>query len=286
MTSSTIPTGRPGVTAAEPTPRRNGGRAGLLALHVATELRATARSAEFLIGAVAIPALLFAMIGLPNADRVLPGGTRVGAMMLVAWTAYGIVSLAIFTFGEQVAQDRGRGWIRTMRATPLPLWSYLGAKLAVAVVCAALVVASTSALAATAGGVALGAVGWAGFAATMVAGVLAFSTMGFTIAYLARPRAAVAIANLVFLPLSFLSGFFVPLSELPGFVQAVARWLPTHHLGQLAWQQVAVPSDVEAWIGAAPATPAANVAWVLASAALFAGLAVVASRREAVTRRS
>ena len=58
----------------------------------------------------------------------------------------------------------------------------------------------------------------------MLAGVLAFSALGFAIALLARPRAAAVISNLIFLPLAFASGFFMPLSELPAAMRTIAPW--------------------------------------------------------------
>jgi ABC-2 type transport system permease protein len=283
MTKMPIPTSATTEEAVRPT--ANGGNRGLVALQARTELRSTGRSIEFLIGAVAIPALLFAMIGLPSADRLLPGGTRAGAMLLVAWAAYGIVSLAIFTFGEYVAHDRAGGWTRTMRTTPLPAWGYLVSKLVVGVLCAVVIIASTSALAATAGGVAVSAGVWVRFAVVMLFGLVTLSTLGFAIAFLARPRAAAATANLLFLPLSFLSGFFVPLNELPPLVQDLAGFLPTHHLGQLAWRQFAPMSDVEHWIGGPVAGAATNVAWLVGSCVVFALLARWGAGREAANRR-
>jgi ABC-2 type transport system permease protein len=259
----------------------------LVAVQALVELRATARSLEFVIVAVALPTLLYAMFGLPSAapTNVLPDGTHVGTMMLVSLCAYGVVSLAIFTFGEQLARERGRGWIRTMRATPLPLWSHLTAKVVVALCSAILIVASTGALALVAGNVRLDLATWLRLTATLLAGVLAFSVLGFAIAFATRPRAATAIANLLFLPLSFLSGFFVPLAELPAVLRELAVWLPTYHFGQLAWRQVAPPAGIEAWVGIAPAATGSHVAWVVGATLVFGAVALVAARREGVTRR-
>jgi ABC-2 type transport system permease protein len=153
------------------------------------------------------------------------------------------------------------------------------------VLCAGAIVASTSALAATLGGVAVSAGVWIRFASVMLLGLVTLSTLGFAIAYLARPRAAAATANLLFLPLSFLSGFFVPLTELPAAVQDLARFLPSHHLGQLAWRQFAPVSDVERWIGGPVAGTATNIAWLLASCVVFALVARWGARREAANRR-
>jgi ABC-2 type transport system permease protein len=269
------------------TMRSNGGGLGLVAVHCIVELRRAARSIEYLIVAVALPMLLYAMFGLPNAEvtNVLPDGTHVGTMMMVSLCCYGVVSLAIFTFGEYVAKERLRGWARTMRSTPLPVWSNLVAKLVLAVVGAALIVASTAGLAVAAGNVRLEPAQWVRLVGTLLAGVLAFSTLGFAIAYATRPRAATAISNLIFLPLAFLSGFFVPLSELPEVLAEIAVWLPTYHFGQLAWRQVAPPSDVQAWVGAAHGSSGEHLAWVLATTVVCGAIALVAAGREGVTRR-
>ncbi|UZN03587.1 ABC transporter permease [Cellulomonas sp. S1-8] len=268
-----------------PVAHRNGGRAGLLGLALVVRLRSSMRNVEFAVGAVAVPVLLYGMFGLPNASSTLPGGTRVGLAMLVSLTAYGVVSLALFTFGEDVAKERGRGWIRTLRATPFPTGVHLWATALGSLVHAAMVVAGTCLLAATAGGVRLDAGRWAAFAGFMTVGVLLFSTLGFAIAFLARPRAATVVANLLFLPLSFASGFFMPLGELPAIVGDVAQWLPTFHFGQLAYR-IVMPADDVAFFTGAPTQPVAvHVAWVLGSALVLGAVAVLASRREAVTRR-
>lgn len=264
--------------------RPNGGRLGLLALAAWTELRSSARSAEFAVGALGIPVLLYAMFGLPNVSE-LDGGTPLRTAMLVSLSAYGVVSLAIFTFGENVAKERGRGWTRTLRATPLPLGVHLLGKTVTAVAHAALIVVAMSVLAATAGGVDLPAGTWIAFAATMLAGVLAFSALGFAIALLARPRAATVISNLIFLPLAFASGFFVPLSELPATVRTIAPWLPTFHFGQLAYRIVMPADDVEDLTGVTTGSLATHLAWVAVATICLGGLALLAGRREALTRR-
>ena len=43
------------------------------------------------------------------------------------------------------------------------------------------------------------------------------------------------MANLIYLPLSFASGLFVPLNQLPVFIQNLAPYLPSYHYAQLAW---------------------------------------------------
>jgi ABC-2 type transport system permease protein len=264
--------------------RPHPGCLGLLALAAWTELRSNARSAEFTVGAVALPVLLYVMFGLPDADE-LEGGTTIRTAFLVSLSAYGVISLAIFTFGDNVAKERGRGWTRTLRSTPMPTSIQLLARVVTAVVHAGLIVAAMGMLAATAGHVGLPVSTWIAFAATMLGGVVAFSTLGYAIAMLARPRVASVISNLIFLPLAFASGFFIPLSELSSTMREIAPWLPTYHFGQLAYRIVMPVSDVEELTGITTEPIGVHLAWVLASTVILGAIAALAARREAVTRR-
>ena len=266
-------------------PRPNGGRAGLVARYAWAELRSSLRNPEFAVGAVAIPVILYGIFGLPDGQREFAPGVSVSMVMMVSMSAYGIVSLAIFSFGEQVAKDRGRGWTRALEITPITTGVQLLGRTIVGMAHGALIVGAMALLAATVGGVALDAAQWAAFAAVMVSGVVVLSPLGYAIAYLARPRAAAVIANVVFLPLSFVSGFFFPLSELPPVLQDVAAFLPTFHFGQIAYRTVMSDAAVTDWTGIPTAPLAVDVAWVVGAAVLLAGLALVAARREAATRR-
>ncbi len=42
--------------------------------------------------------------------------------------------------------------------------------------------------------------------------------------------------NLIYLPMSFASGFWMPLRMLPHWLQVIAPALPTYHLAQLSLQ--------------------------------------------------
>jgi ABC-2 type transport system permease protein len=79
------------------------------------------------------------------------------------------------------------------------------------------------------------------------------------------------VANLVYLPLAFASGIFMPLEQLPGFVQRLAPYLPTYHYAQLAWSAV----------GAGREPVGTSVAWLAGYAVIFVWAAARAYRREA-----
>ncbi|MBY5162386.1 ABC transporter permease [Salsipaludibacter albus] len=253
----------------------------VLSAQVAAEVRTNLRVPEFLVGAVSVPVLLYAMFGSAQAGEALPAGTSVAAMMAVSFAAYGIVSLAIFTFGVDIARERGQGWLRTRRVTPLPTWVYFAGKIAMALAYSVVILAGITVVAVTLGDVRLPMETWIRLWAVLASGAIVFSTFGFAIAWLARPRAASTIGNLLFLPLSFASGFFFPLSELPPVLAEAAPWLPTYHYGRVVWAQLAPPVDVTAWTGAeATGSLWPHVAWMLGSFVVFGILAAVGWRRD------
>jgi ABC-2 type transport system permease protein len=90
------------------------------------------------------------------------------------------------------------------------------------------------------------------------------------------PGAAGPMTNLIYLPLAFGSGLFLPLESVPPAVQQLAPALPSYHLGRLAWG--AVGADVPSPIG--------DAAWLLGATAVLLVLAVFGFRREAVRRFS
>ena len=260
---------------------RPGARGRMLVAQVAGEVTRFRRVPEYLIGVVAIPVLLYAMFALPGATRALPGGTPVGAMTLVSFTCFGVLNQALFSFGAELADERGKGWLRRLRATPMPMWVYFAGKLAMNLVFALAILAGVTAVAVLVGGVRIPPARLGLLALTVLGGALAFSPMGAVVAYWVRPRAASAIANLVFLPLSFVSGFLFPLAGLPGFFRTLAPWLPSYHFGLLAWRAMAsTPADVRAYGSPTVGQPWRDVIVVAGWCLLCVALTAVGYRRD------
>jgi ABC-2 type transport system permease protein len=216
----------------------------LLLTQVTMEVRRYHRIPEYFIGVVVLPIILYAMFGLGDAGKILPLGTDIGAMMFVSIGCYGVVSEALFSFGGELATERSKGWLRRLRATPMPMWVYFAGKVALNLVFTLVSLAGMAAVAVVVGHVTFDPSRLIATITILLTGVIAFSTMGSAIAYWVRPRAVSTIINLVFLPLSFLSGFFYPLDQLPDIFAKVAQVLPTYHFGQLAWGVMAPAQDV------------------------------------------
>lgn len=200
------------------------------------------RVPAFTISGLALPVMFFAFFGLPNVHRTILG-VNAGAYLAGSFGAYSVSSLMVFNFGISVAQERGGKVDLLMRATPLPPFAYLLAKLVVALVFALIALLVLIAFAVVVGGVRIPPGTVAVMVLRLALGSIPFIGLGFAIGYSFSAAAAPGVTNLVYLPISFASGIFVPLSQLPEFVQRVAPYLPTYHFGQLAWITVGAGTE-------------------------------------------
>ena len=242
----------------------------MLLMQTWSQFLALWRVPAFSVTNLALPVVFFTFFGLRSARLTDAGGFSVGAYLLVSFGAYSVGQVMVYSFGIGVAGQRALKIDLLMRATPLPPIVDLLARVLNALLFAlvALVVLITYGV--VVGGVREDLGVWATVIARLLAGSLPFIALGFAIGYGAGANAAPALANLIYLPLSFASGLFIPFSQLPSFVQQVAPYLPTYHYGQLAWSAVGAPSE----------PMATSLAWLAAYTALFLALAVRAYRRE------
>lgn len=215
----------------------------LLAQLVLAELRRLFRNPMFAVGTLGFPIMFFALFGLPVIHQTLDSGANVGQYILVSFGTYSLLSLAMFSFGAAVAAERTGGWLRLLRASPLPAPLYLAAKGIAALLFSALSLTLLYAFAHFAGGVTLPLGKGILIAAQLLVGLLPLIALGLCIGFLASPASASVVANIISVLVSFGSGLFVPLEQLPRFVQNVAPYLPSYHLAQLGWNAVTGQGD-------------------------------------------
>ena len=220
------------------------------------------RIPAFTISGLVLPVMLFAFFGLRNVQGTI-GGANAGAYFLASYGAYAVGSMMVFNFGLSVASERAAKIDLLFRASPLPPMVYLLAKLITGVAFALLSLLLLLSFGTIVGGIRLGPEVWLSITLRLLLGAVPFVGLGFAIGYGAGPGAAPGIANLVYLPMSFASGLFVPLAAMPVVVQRVAPLLPTYHLGQLAWGAVGAESE--------PAL--VSVLWLAAYAVVFFAIA-------------
>ena len=242
----------------------------MLLMQTRSELLMRWRVPAFSVTNLALPIVFFTFFGLPVAHVRRADGVSIGAYLLASFGAYAVGNVMIYGFGIGVANERAMKIDRLMRASPLPPLVFMLAKVVTALVFAFLALVLLIGFGIVAGGIHQTPAVWATIIGRLLAGSLPFIALGFAIGYWSGPHAAPAVANLIYLPLSFASGLFVPLNQLPGFVRTLAPFLPSYHYAQLAWSA----------LGAGRESLGESLLWLAGYTALFLTLAVRAYRRE------
>lgn len=193
------------------------------------------RNPAYALPTIAFPVIFYIFFGVAFGHQQAKGShVSMAAYMIATYGTFGVFAASMFGFAVQVAMERGQGWLEVKRTTPMPISAYFGAKMVMALAFSAIVVTLLFILGTTMSGVRMPFATAVSMFGILVAGSVAFSALGLVIGYFAGPTSAAPIANLVFLPMSFLSGLWIPIWALPKFIQTLALILPTYHLSQLA----------------------------------------------------
>ncbi|GAA1734174.1 ABC transporter permease [Luedemannella helvata] len=147
---------------------------------------------------------------------------------LLGWA---IATGATFGAAMTLVTWRHKKLLRRLRLAPINVGSVLAARVGVSIVIALVQMAIFLGVAVLPYfGLVLSDSWWMSIPLVLV-GTLAFLSIGLLAGSFAKtPEAANVIANLVVLPMAFLSGAFFPLDNAPGWLQAVGNALPLKHL--------------------------------------------------------
>ena len=201
-------------------------------LEARTELLKFARMKSYSISIIFFPLMFYCFFGL--AMPQLSTSTSMARYLLASYGAFAIMGSTLYAFGVGIAVERGLGWMEVKRASPMPMGAYFFAKGAVAMVFGAIVILLLFALGAVFGHVRMAPAQWLLTFGALVAGALPFCALGLTIGNLAGPNSAPATVNMIYLPMAFCGGLWLPLEILPKAIQQVAPLLPSYHLAQIA----------------------------------------------------
>ncbi len=155
------------------------------------------------------------------------GNIRISTLQVPAFIALAVVSASFVGLAIGLVSVREAGVLKRVRGTPAPPWIVFAGRIGTAIVSATIVTALLIAIGAFAFGVTVPTSTLPGLVAALVVGAFAFCALG--IAYtsaIGSEDAAPAMTNAVVLPLYFISGVFVPVSQLPGGLRQVADVLP------------------------------------------------------------
>jgi ABC-2 type transport system permease protein len=184
-----------------------------------------------LVASTFFPAAAMLAFVVPFAgDDPVAATSATGSMMLI-----GAISSALIASSINTAQDRELPWnpyLRTLPAGPFPrfagrILTVLGTSLVAAVpvlVIAALLTAAT----ATPAQLVLGVL-------TVLGTSIPFMLMGLFLGLSLSAKAAIGVSQVLYFPLAFLGGLFMPPQVMPGFVQAISSNTPPRGAAELIW---------------------------------------------------
>jgi ABC-2 type transport system permease protein len=147
---------------------------------------------------------------------------------LLGWA---VATGAMFGAALTLVTWRQKKLLRRLRLSPVGVSTIAGARVSVSIVIALVQTAIFIGVASIPYfGLKLSAYWWMAIP-LIVAGTLAFLSLGLLAGSFSKtPEAATAIANLIVLPMAFLSGAFFPLEGAPEWLQTVSKLLPLRHL--------------------------------------------------------
>ncbi len=182
----------------------------------------------------AFPLIFVIVFGLLFGNQSAGDGKKTIDFLAPGVMAWGVGNAAVFGVGYSLVKWRETDLLRLIRRTPTSILTLLVSRLAivllVALVQAALFLAVAMlppfGLHVTVGGLLL-------TVPILCCGVLAFYAVGMLVGNVSRTSDAVAaISNCMMVPMAFLSGSFMPLSQAPAWLKDVSYLLPLRYMNQ------------------------------------------------------
>ncbi|MEU3793903.1 ABC transporter permease [Streptomyces fructofermentans] len=217
--------------------------------------RAQVRDAATLFFTFAFPLVFLVVFGLIfSGQEVEETGRPYISYIAPGVLAWGVANAAVFGIAFTVMQWRRDDLLRLIRMTPTPLPTVLTARYVLALgvgIAQAVVFTAVSLLPVF--GMELHSA-WPMALPVLVLGITAFLGIGVIIgSHADTPEAVAAVANLLMVPMAFLSGSFLPLDMMPSWLRTLSRVLPLRYLndavsaalvGRGDWHDIAVGCGV------------------------------------------
>ena len=222
------------------------------------------RSPAFAIPFLLLPVPVYLFFGVVLAGPAVAKNPAVANYLFSGFSVFAVMGPALFGAGCALAVERDAGFLKLKRALPAPGGAYLFAKMLMSMVFAALAMATMLAAAILAGSVSLTIGQLLIIAVVMIVGAVPFCAIGLFIGACTSGSSAPAFANIVFLPMLWLSGLFIP---LPTVLEKWAVIWPAFHLNQVALGSAGVSAFTFI-------DPVISAAVLVGVTVLFGGLAI------------
>jgi ABC-2 type transport system permease protein len=209
-----------------------------LVLHVTRfQLRAYLRNRKARMLTLVIPLILLVLLA-----GVFHGGETTVNGVTIDYRQFFVPSVIVFSLTlttlamlvSSVVQQRELGILKRRRATPMPAWALIVSQSLTVVLMAVITVVVLLVVGAVAFGVHFPVKGVPALVLGVLGGAAAFCGLGYALSTFADSAdSAQPMIQLVTFPLFFISGIWIPLSELPEVLQVIAKIFPVEHVADL-----------------------------------------------------
>jgi ABC-2 type transport system permease protein len=233
---------------------------------LALEVRRAVRNTRYLIFTVVMPSAMFVLLLnlYGGAGETFPNGLSVNTTLMLNMAVFGLMA-APLAAGARIAVERGSGWQRQLRLTPLTSSGYVLTKGALGMVIALPGILLVMIIGAVFENVRMTPLQWVEVAGGLWLGTLPFVLIGIVIGLVATADGMQAITGVLSMAFGLLGGIWIPAEVAPGWLSATMHVMPTY------WVKL---------IGQAPLVPGTDLgSAVLVVAGWVLVLGVVAARR-------
>jgi ABC-2 type transport system permease protein len=163
-------------------------------------------------------------------DEIEERGVKTTTYYVPAIISLAVISATMQSLAINLTQDRERGLLKRVRGTPLPTQTFVAGRVGNSLVVSVLMVILVAVIGRLVYDVSIPVDRLPAVLVTLAVGAFAFCCLGFALtAAIPSEDAAPAISNAVVLPLYFISGIFIPDSEIPEGVLNFADLFPIRH---------------------------------------------------------
>jgi ABC-2 type transport system permease protein len=171
--------------------------------------------------------MFFLFFVVPHAESGQP------AELMATYAGFACLGVAFFQFGVGIAVDRASPWDLYVRTLPIGPVTRLAGRVLSAAAFASAAEAGVIGLALATTEASLSVRSWLVVGACLVVGTVPFSLLGIALGFIATPKAALPLANVLYLSLAYLGGLWTGPHALPVAIDRLSVALPTREWADL-----------------------------------------------------
>jgi len=202
----------------------------LLHTHSLYQLVELLRQPMYVVSTLIFPAMFFWFFGVPNAKT-----SGASLLLMGSFSCFAVLGVVLFQFAIGISQEKNTPWSQYLNILPLPPSLRLLPRIlnSLIMAMASVFCVLTTALICTP--LQFSEIPFVEFFIALLTGALPFAFLGAALGYFSGAKSIVPLANLIYLPLSFAGGLWLPPEALPSAIQSISKYLPTRLFGELAW---------------------------------------------------